>query len=225
MTGKRIAQDHPVRPVHRVLVELDRLAVLLLRVGEEVALDVLPPGDLQDRLRGDALVDVQGHGIGDAPLLLPLPRPLQPRLVVAEGLLEALHLLRFQLPFPRRLDEFGDVVGFAGAVEPQRRRQMRVVGPLDPLFPGDLPARLKPRRRNVQPRDVLVPVINNILPGLPRFRFPLSHPPTSSPGSVGHALLRDHVLPLFSPLKRPAPLALESAPYSYPQSPLVDDFR
>lgn len=26
-------------------------------------------------------MDVQGHGIGDAPLLLPLPRPLQPRFV------------------------------------------------------------------------------------------------------------------------------------------------
>ncbi|MEI8172365.1 MAG: hypothetical protein WCH07_02640 [Deltaproteobacteria bacterium] len=158
-----------------MLVELDRLAILMLRVGEEVALDVLPPGDLEDRLRGDTFVDVQGHRIGHAPLLLPLPGPLQPRLVVPEGLLEALHLLRFQLPFSRRLNEFGNVVGLAGAIETQRRCQMRIVGPFDPLLPGNLPPRLQPRRRNIQPRNILMPVINHILPSLPRIRFTFSH--------------------------------------------------
>jgi hypothetical protein len=64
--------------------------------------------------------------------------------MIAEGLLEALHLLRFQLPFPRRRDEFGNVVGLAGAIETQRRRQMGIVGVFDLLFPGDLPRASSP---------------------------------------------------------------------------------
>jgi len=146
-----ITKDHPVGPVHRVFVELDRLAVFMLRFRKEVPLDVLPPGDLKDRLGGDALVDVEGHGIGDAPLLLPLPRPLQPRLVIPEGLLETLDFCRFQLARSCHGDEVGNLIGPAGPVETQHRGEMRIVSPLDPLFFGDLPPGLQPRRWDVQP--------------------------------------------------------------------------
>jgi len=117
----------------------------VFRVGEEVPRDVLMPGDLEDCLGGDALVDMEGHGVGDAPLLLPLPRPFQPRLVIAEGLLEALQLLRFQLPFSRCGDEVGNRVNPAGPVETQGRGGMGIVGPLDPLSPGDPSPDRQPR--------------------------------------------------------------------------------
>ena len=45
-----VTQDHPVRPVDVVLIELDRLVVLLLGVAEERPLDILPCCHLEDRL-------------------------------------------------------------------------------------------------------------------------------------------------------------------------------
>ena len=75
-----VAQDHPVRPVHLVLVELHCLAVVLLGVGEEVALDVLAGGGGNGGLGADALVDVDGDRIDGEAGQLALAGPLQPRL-------------------------------------------------------------------------------------------------------------------------------------------------
>src|SRR5262245_12745582 len=46
-----------------MLVELDRLLVLLLRVAEEFTLNVLAGSDPEDGPGGDAFVYVQGHRI------------------------------------------------------------------------------------------------------------------------------------------------------------------
>jgi hypothetical protein len=81
---ERVAEDHAVGPVDVVLVEADGLAILLLRVGEHVALDVLASHSAEDGLGRDALVDVQGHGVDDELLHLALAGPFQPRLPVAE---------------------------------------------------------------------------------------------------------------------------------------------
>jgi len=67
----------------------------------------------------------------------------------------------------------------ACAGEPQGRRQMGIVGPFDPPLLGDLPPRLQARRRDVQPRDPLMPVIRYIIAGLPPIRFPFFHQFTS----------------------------------------------
>jgi hypothetical protein len=43
---------------------------------------VFPLGYLQDGLGGEPFVNMQGHGINHAPLLLPLARPFQPGFMV-----------------------------------------------------------------------------------------------------------------------------------------------
>ncbi len=62
--------------------------------------------------------------------------------MITKGLLQAFDLLRLQLPISRRLNKFGNIISPAGAIKPQRRRQMRIIGILNPLLPGDLPPRL-----------------------------------------------------------------------------------
>ena len=54
-----VAQDHPVRPVHVVLIELDLVGEAELGVGKEAALHVLALRRAQDAFGGDALVDVE----------------------------------------------------------------------------------------------------------------------------------------------------------------------
>ena len=49
-----VAKDQPAGPVHVVLVELDGLVVLLLRVGEQGAVDILARRQAEDRLRADS---------------------------------------------------------------------------------------------------------------------------------------------------------------------------
>ena len=87
-----IAQDHPVRPVHVMLVELDGLLIFQLRVSKEIPLDVLTGDDLEDRLGADSLMNVEGDGIHLKGLLLALPRPFKPRLPVPERIGQKLRL-------------------------------------------------------------------------------------------------------------------------------------
>jgi len=140
-----------------MLVELDRLAVVLLRVGEQPPLHVLAPGSPQDRLGGDPLVNVQGHRVCHAPLLLPLARPLQPRLMIPQCLLEDADLGGLQLLPARLPDELLDPIRLACSIEPQAWGQVWIVGIPDlPLF-DDLPTGSQPGRRDVQPGHPVVP--------------------------------------------------------------------
>lgn len=74
------------RPVHVVLVELYRLRIIVLRIGKEIALDILARQHALDGLGGDALVYVQRHRLDLEPRLLPFPAPLQPRLMPPQRL-------------------------------------------------------------------------------------------------------------------------------------------
>ena len=122
-----VAQDEAVGPVHVALVELDCLVVLLLGVCPEIALDVLPRGDADGGLGGHPLVYVEGDGIELEVLLLPLAGPLQPGLTVPQRVGEGLGLLFGQLAPCGLFEKLRETVGLAGAVESQRRRQVRVV--------------------------------------------------------------------------------------------------
>ena len=55
---QRIAEDHAVRPIHIVPVELHRLGVVLLRIRKEIAVHILPRQHPQNRLRRHPLVHV-----------------------------------------------------------------------------------------------------------------------------------------------------------------------
>ena len=109
-----IPEDHPVRPVHVVAVELHRLRVVLLRVGEEVPVDVLPRQHPQDGLGGDPLVHVQGHRIDLEPRSLPLAAPFQPRLVALQRRGQDPSLLPGQRTLPGGGQELLQPVGRRG---------------------------------------------------------------------------------------------------------------
>ena len=98
---ERIAEDHAVRPVHVVLVELHGLRVIVLRVGKEIALDILPRQHAEDGLGGDALVHVEGDGLDLEPRLLAFAAPLEPRLMAPQRVRQQLRLRRRKRPLPR----------------------------------------------------------------------------------------------------------------------------
>jgi len=127
-----VAEDHPVRPVHVVLVELDGLAIRELGVGEQVALDVLARGHAEDGLGGHALVDVEGDRLDLEPLPLPLARPLEPRLLRPEGGGQDLGLLLGQRAGAGGFQERGQAVGSALGIGAEDRREVWVVRELEP---------------------------------------------------------------------------------------------
>ncbi len=76
--GEAIAEDETVRPIYVVLIEIDCLAVILLRIGEEFTLDVLAFRNLQDGFGTDALVDVQCYRIDGEGFCLLFARLFEP---------------------------------------------------------------------------------------------------------------------------------------------------
>jgi hypothetical protein len=86
-----VAEDEAVGPVNVVTVELDFLLVRELGVSEQFALGVLAHGRTDDGLGADALMNVQRDGVHleeTTVVLLFLGRPLQPRLLIAERLVQ-----------------------------------------------------------------------------------------------------------------------------------------
>ena len=149
---QRVAQDHPVGPVDVVAVELHRPRVVELRVGEQIALHVLPREHPQNRLRGDPLVHVQRHRLDLEPRPLPLPRPLKPRLMPPQRLRQRRLTLR-ERPPPRRRKQLRQPIRRPRVRRrPQRRRQMRIVLIPHRRLRAHLPLRRQPRRRNILPR-------------------------------------------------------------------------
>ena len=127
---KAVAQDQPVRPVHIVLIELDRFVVLLLRVGEHRPVYILPRGDFQNGLRADALVDVQRHRIHRERPGFAFARPFEPRLVLSQRLGQRPRFGLIQWP-PRGLgQQLGQLVGGARGIKAQHRRKPRTVAVL-----------------------------------------------------------------------------------------------
>jgi hypothetical protein len=125
---QRIAEDHAVRPVHVVLIELHGFRIVVLRIGKEIALDILACQHAQDGLRGDALVHVQGDRLDLEPRLLALAAPFQPRLVPAQRVREHLRLVRRKRPLPGNRQQLGQLVRRCGVRRrAQHRRQVRVV--------------------------------------------------------------------------------------------------
>ena len=55
--------------------------IIELRIGEEVARNILARRDLEDGLRADTLVNVECNGIDDEAICLALPGPFEPRLL------------------------------------------------------------------------------------------------------------------------------------------------
>ncbi len=100
-------------------VELHRLLVLLLRIGEKVALHILTGRRFHHCLGGDALVDVEGDRIYLEKLpvvLLLLLGPLQPGLLTVQGVVEQFELLLTENALDLLL-QFENAVGLAGRVE------------------------------------------------------------------------------------------------------------
>ena len=145
-----------------VLIELHGLLVRLHRVREERALRGLLRGHLEDRPRADALVDVERDGVYLDALLLALPGPLQPGLLLAKGVGEHLGLGLRERPAASLGQQLGQRVGLPVLVEPQNRRQVRVVGvDLLGLLLYGAPAS-DPGRRVVLPLRFVVPVVGDV---------------------------------------------------------------
>ncbi len=104
-----------------MLIELNRLAVFLLGVGEEIAGDVLPGRDLQDGLGADALMDMKGDRIDIDGFGLALAGPFEPRLMGTKCFGERAGLVVGQRALPRGRQKFGQSVGTARPVEAQGR--------------------------------------------------------------------------------------------------------
>ena len=124
-----VAQDQPVGPVHVVLVELHRLAVLQLRVGEERPLRRLAQRQLQDGLRRDPLVDVQRDRVDVEPTSAPACRPTPAtargrRSASASSFASSAVSARWRAVS----SSSGSRSARAGRVEAQDGRQVRVVG-------------------------------------------------------------------------------------------------
>ena len=100
-----------------MLIELHGLGVTLLRVGKEIALHVLPRNHAENRLRGNALVNVQRHRLDLEPRLLALAAPFQPRLVFAERGRQCLRFVIRKHTLSRSSEQFGKRVGFGGSGE------------------------------------------------------------------------------------------------------------
>ena len=96
-----VTEDHAIRPVHVVLVELHGLGVIVLRIGKEIALDILAGEHAEDGLGGDALVHVEGDGLDLEPRLLAFAAPLEPRLMAPQRVRQQLRLRRRKRPLPR----------------------------------------------------------------------------------------------------------------------------
>ena len=106
-------------------------------------------------------MDMQGHGIGHAPLLFPLAGPFQPRFMVAQGLPKYLHFLGLKFSSARFLDKLAYLVSLARPIKPKRRRKVWIIGILQLPLSYDLPPRRQARRRNIQPRHPRMPQIQN----------------------------------------------------------------
>jgi hypothetical protein len=149
-----IAQNHPVRPIDVVLIKLNGFPITQLRIGEQIALHVLSGRDLDDGLRGDALVDVQRHRLHFKRPLLPLARPLQPRLPNTQRLRQQPRFFLGQRPLPRRFQQFRPAVRRSTGIEAQQRRPMRIVVVANAPRLRQLALRRQSRRRDVLARRV-----------------------------------------------------------------------
>ena len=149
---QRIAKDHAIRPIHIVPVELHRLRVIVLRIRKQIAVHILPRQHPQNRLRGHPLVHMQRHRIHLKPLLLPLPTPLQPRLLLPDGRAEGFGLFVGERPLAGQGEELRRAIGLPIRRRPQHGWQMRVVRELHRRLIPHHPLRLQASRRDVLAR-------------------------------------------------------------------------
>ena len=96
-----IAEDEPVGPRHIVLVEFHCLPIFLLRVSEEIALDIVPFSGFEDGLRAEPFVNEERDRFdGEGHAFLAFVGPFQPRLRV-ECVRERLRLFSGEGPLLR----------------------------------------------------------------------------------------------------------------------------
>ncbi|WP_328986136.1 hypothetical protein [Thiorhodovibrio winogradskyi] len=119
-----------------MLIELHRLAVILLRVGKQIAGHILPRGDLNDRLSRNALVHVQRNRIDREALGLALSSPFQPGFVVAQCVRQETRLRLGQRALTGDIQQLGQSIRAARRVEPQARIAPWAVGILNRIELG-----------------------------------------------------------------------------------------
>ena len=209
---ERVAEDHPVRPVHVVTVELDRFRVVLLRVGEEVPVDVLPCQHPQDGLGGNPFVHVQGHRIDLEPRSLPLAAPLQPRLVALQRRGQDACLLPGKRTLSSGCQELLQPVGRRRfGRRAQHRRQVRVVPVVNRLLLFDEALCFEPRQGNVLPGRRILERRDGLAARTFRGRWsllPARHGSIPGLGACGPYRISDRVRAAFRPQPpdRPAPM-------------------
>ena len=109
-------------------VELHGLGVVVLGVGEQLALYILAGQRPQNRLGGYPLVHVQGHRLDLKPGAFALAAPLQPGFVAFEGPGQHLGLGPGERPLTGDGQQLGQGVSRGGIwCRAQDRRQVRVV--------------------------------------------------------------------------------------------------
>jgi hypothetical protein len=84
-----------------LLIELHGFRIVVLRIGKQIALDILPRQHAQEGLGGDALVHVQRHRLDLEPRFLPLPAPLEPGFVPVQRVRQHFGLVRGTCPLAR----------------------------------------------------------------------------------------------------------------------------